>query len=64
MPRANAAWWVAKLDMNKARDASTNAQLESLRWTVLRFWEHEDPQFLLSAIFDHLQGRSMSRRPS
>ncbi len=64
MPKANAAWWVAKIDMNKARDASTNAQLESLGWTVLRFWEHEDPQFVVSTIFDHLPGRSTSRGPS
>ncbi|WP_239521473.1 very short patch repair endonuclease [Blastococcus saxobsidens] len=25
MPKANAAWWVAKIDMIKARDASINA---------------------------------------
>lgn len=64
MPKANAAWWVAKIDMNKAPDASTNAQLESLGWTVLRFWEHEDPQFVVSTIFDHLHRRSTSRRTS
>lgn len=54
MPKANAAWWVAKIGMNKARDASATAQLESLGWTVLRFWEHEEPEYVASAILEQL----------
>ncbi|MDJ1137336.1 very short patch repair endonuclease [Streptomyces iconiensis] len=42
-PKANAAWWRTKLDKNVARDLETTAHLESLGWTVLRFWEHEAP---------------------
>jgi DNA mismatch endonuclease (patch repair protein) len=41
-PKANAAWWRAKLETNKRRDRNTNARLRAGRWTVLRFWEHED----------------------
>jgi len=42
-PKANAEWWRAKLDKNVARDGETTAHLESLGWTVLRFWEHRIP---------------------
>ena len=43
LPKANADWWVRKMEMNRARDAASTAQLEALGWTVLRFWEHESP---------------------
>ncbi|WP_236796395.1 very short patch repair endonuclease [Amycolatopsis sp. GM8] len=47
IPRANREWWVAKLEANQERDRATDAHLQDLGWTVLRFWEHEDP---LSAV--------------
>jgi DNA mismatch endonuclease, patch repair protein len=42
-PKANAAWWRAKLDANQRRDTATNAELETAGWAVVRVWEHEDP---------------------
>ena len=42
-PQANAAWWVRKIETNRARDEDVTAQLLSLGWTVMRSWEHEDP---------------------
>lgn len=42
-PKANEAWWAQKLDGNVQRDRRTDARLRELGWTVLRFWEHEDP---------------------
>ena len=42
-PRANSAFWSAKIERNRARDADTTERLEGLGWTVLRFWEHEEP---------------------
>ena len=50
VPKANRAWWVAKLAANEARDRATDAQLEQARWTVLRFWEHEDPAVVADTI--------------
>lgn len=44
VPRSNRDWWIRKLDANRARDRETDAHLTGLGWTVLRFWEHEDPQ--------------------
>ncbi|MBA2955084.1 DNA mismatch endonuclease Vsr [Nocardioides sp. MAH-18] len=42
--RANASYWSEKLERNVARDADTTNQLIAAGWTVLRFWEHEDPE--------------------
>lgn len=42
VPKANRGWWVAKLDRNVERDRETDRHLQSLGWTALRFWEHEE----------------------
>jgi DNA mismatch endonuclease (patch repair protein) len=39
----NRAYWDEKIETNKARDTRTTAALEADGWTVLRFWEHDDP---------------------
>ena len=43
-PKTNAAWWATKLARNVERDRETDAHLVELGWTVLRIWEHEDPE--------------------
>jgi DNA mismatch endonuclease, patch repair protein len=50
LPRANRAWWAAKLAANVARDRRADALLTALGWRVLRFWEHEDPDAVADAI--------------
>jgi DNA mismatch endonuclease (patch repair protein) len=42
-PKANRAWWRAKLLANVARDRDTDARLRASGWIVVRVWEHEDP---------------------
>ena len=42
-PATNRDYWARKLDANRHRDISTTEALERDGWTVLRFWEHEDP---------------------
>ena len=42
-PSNNADWWRAKLNANQARDQRHTSALQACGWTVLRFWEHEDP---------------------
>lgn len=42
-PKANAAWWKAKLDGNRTRDRRTNTSLTDTGWLVIRAWEHESP---------------------
>lgn len=41
-PRTNSAYWKAKLERNRARDADTGARLAAAGWQVVRAWEHED----------------------
>ena len=41
-PRSNSEWWAEKLVRNFARDRQTDRHLAELRWSVLRFWEHEN----------------------
>lgn len=40
-PRRNAAFWMAKLDRNEARDRANDRALREAGWTVVRVWEHE-----------------------
>ena len=50
VPKTNRDWWTRKLVANEDRDRATDAQLEGAGWTVLRFWEHEDPVAVADAI--------------
>jgi DNA mismatch endonuclease (patch repair protein) len=40
-PKGNGAFWLAKLDANKARDRKVNRLLRLKGWRVLRIWEHD-----------------------
>lgn len=51
-PATNPEYWANKIAGNAARDAETTEYLEQAGWTVLRFWEHEDPE----AAADRVQG--------
>ncbi|MEW1903048.1 very short patch repair endonuclease [Streptomyces sp. NPDC086147] len=49
-PKSNAEWWRAKLDKNMARDRETTTHLETLGWTVLRFWEHASTEEISATV--------------
>ncbi|WP_406483248.1 very short patch repair endonuclease [Streptomyces sp. NBC_01615] len=59
-PKANAEWWRAKLDKNMLRDRETTQHLEDAGWTVLRFWEHEDPATVARCVADVRSGETPS----
>ena len=40
-PKANAAYWTAKIARNRARDAAARAALEASGWRVVTVWECE-----------------------
>jgi DNA mismatch endonuclease (patch repair protein) len=42
-PKRNAEFWRQKIEANRQRDADTNARLQAIGWTALRFWSHESP---------------------
>ena len=50
-PATNAQYWADKIARNVERDSETTAYLQQAGWTVLRFWEHEDPE----AVADRVQ---------
>jgi len=49
-PKTNAGWWRQKIEANAARDRQMDARLRSAGWTVLRVWEHDDPDVAASWI--------------
>jgi DNA mismatch endonuclease (patch repair protein) len=71
MPASNRDFWAAKIAGNKARDAETTTLLEEAGWTVLRFWEHTDPETAAEAVITYVaaaahrvteDGRRVDRR--
>jgi len=40
-PKHRAAFWLAKITGNKARDRKVNRLLKAKGWKVMRIWEHE-----------------------
>ena len=57
IPKQNRQWWIDKLAANRARDADTDAKLTADDWTVLRFWEHDNPMAAATAVRDVLAAR-------
>ncbi len=53
----NRRYWDEKIAANQARDARITAALEADGWTVLRFWEHDDPgdaaRLISSSVLTH-----------
>jgi DNA mismatch endonuclease, patch repair protein len=56
-PASNADWWAAKLQANVERDRDTDEHLRLFGWTVLRFWEHEDPVSAADVVEVAVRGR-------
>ena len=52
-PATNSEYWADKIARNVERDAETTDRLREAGWTVLRFWEHEDPE----AVADQVQAK-------
>jgi DNA mismatch endonuclease (patch repair protein) len=55
-PVENAAFWQAKIEKNRARDARNNQTLEARGWRVLRFWECEVEKEL-ERVVDRIKSR-------
>lgn len=43
-PKANADWWRQKIENNRRRDAAVDEFLVLRGWSVIRVWEHDDPE--------------------
>lgn len=51
----NGWYWSEKIATNIRRDRDTDERLTSSGWTVVRVWEHEDPDEAAVAIADALR---------
>ena len=56
-PQANRGFWAEKVARNRERDAETTRVLGERGWTVLRFWEHEDPIAVAAVIEREVRAR-------
>lgn len=66
-PKANSDWWRWKMETNKARDRDTDRLLDEAGWSVLRIWEHEDPEAAAARVqrrYEELVHQSLSERSS
>ncbi len=44
VPKANCEWWASRLEENWARARRADVALRKRGWTVIRVWEHDDPE--------------------
>ena len=42
--KSNVDYWAPKIARNRERDREFDTQLREAGWTVVRAWEHEDPE--------------------
>lgn len=63
-PKANAAWWRAKIETNQRRDRATNAALVAAGWAVVRVWEHESPDAAAERIVEVIDRRAEDDGPT
>lgn len=61
-PKVNAEYWTPKLRRNIERDERVTRELIDAGWTVLRFWEHEDPLEVADAIEGIIRAAPSRRR--
>ncbi len=61
-PKSNLRYWNAKINANVARDRTTNSELRSEGWKVIRVWEHRiknQPEVVISRI-EHILGQNQA----
>jgi DNA mismatch endonuclease, patch repair protein len=50
LPKTNRAFWLEKFRKTKLRDNKNSKMLESSGWKVIRIWEHDVKQNLVSVL--------------
>lgn len=48
--KKNTAFWMEKIERNRARDIRVREHLAEIGWTPLRFWEHETVEAIVKRI--------------
>jgi DNA mismatch endonuclease (patch repair protein) len=60
--RANRAWWRAKIARTVRRDRETDETLRRSGWTVIRVWEHADPEDAADSILEVAAERRLAAK--
>lgn len=63
-PKTNPEYWRPKIARNRARDLDSTCRLQEAGWTVMRFWEHEDPDLVASRITAAVRPRGEKTSPT
>jgi DNA mismatch endonuclease, patch repair protein len=63
-PKANAAFWRAKIEGNQARDLATTDLLRDAGWLVVRVWEHEPSGDVAEHVAAVVRGRLVEQSAS
>ncbi|WP_328413771.1 very short patch repair endonuclease [Streptomyces violaceus] len=63
-PGVNGGYWGPKLERNVARDRAADAALTAAGWSVIRVWEHEDPDKAAARIIAVLDAAASDDRGS
>lgn len=59
-PKSNQKFWRTKIAGNVRRDEDTNSRLRAAGWEVLRFWEHEPVDDIVTSIIEAVTSRRAS----
>lgn len=59
----NADYWLAKIQTNVTRDTDTNEQLAKAGWRVLRYWEHEKQEDVVTEIREVVSALRRCHKP-
>lgn len=62
LPKSNSQAWKEKFEANRLRDESNDVRLTEGGWTVMRFWEHDDPVESATKVVAAVRGEETSRR--
>ncbi|WP_223839593.1 very short patch repair endonuclease [Saccharopolyspora pogona] len=53
----NSEFWAEKVRRNRERDRETDRLLAEAGWSVIRIWEHEDPQVGAARVAQEVRSR-------
>ena len=63
-PKANADYWIPKLERNAARDKAITKALLNEGWTVVRIWEHEGVESAADRVCEAVTSATQCQQPS
>jgi len=61
LPKTNSDFWKEKIGRNIERDRDTDSILRDAGWTVIRIWEHEEPEAAAEEIVELVRRKRAER---